>query len=128
MLKGNPAASGLLTLLDCPFDANTSKVFWWKLASFDLYVVWCSNKKIILSYIIIDALVDLYPIWLTSRFGFGTNLPLIYQTYMYSPSRASIPPEAIMHFFYGSDSPLFSKKFQTPWKILPFSIKISIFI
>src|SRR6218665_3441085 len=54
MLKGNPAASGLLTLLDCPFDANTSKGFWWKLALFDLYVVWCSNKKIILSYLILS--------------------------------------------------------------------------
>ena len=27
MWKDNPAAAGLLTLLDCPFDANTSKAF-----------------------------------------------------------------------------------------------------
>jgi len=27
MWKGNPAAAGLLTLLDCPFDANTWKAF-----------------------------------------------------------------------------------------------------
>ena len=27
MGKGNPASAGLLTLLDCPFDASTWKAF-----------------------------------------------------------------------------------------------------
>src|SRR6218665_2613238 len=37
------------------FDANTSKAFGEKFALFDLYVVWCSNKR--LSYLILSYLI-----------------------------------------------------------------------